>query len=300
MENIIMNKINLSEHAFNEYSQFGEDGIIDTILSKICNKDRWCVEFGAWDGVHLSNTFNLIKNKEYNAVLIEADKKKFQDLKKNVSEYNVTAINQFVRFEGRETLDSILSGTSIPNNFDFLSIDIDGNDYWIFESLKSFRPKVICIEYNPSIPNEVEYIQDKDFTVKRGSSALSICKLATEKNYHLVATTLTNLIFVDGVYYKNYDIEDNHLSKMRDDSSCKIYAFVGFDGSLIHSGLIRNYWHNIEIDSEEIQYLPKIIRMYPPDYNIFQKLMYEAFLALKRPNTVMKRLRTKLGSTHST
>ena len=61
----------------NIYSQNGEDGIILEILKrlKLNSKNKWCCEFGAWDGIHGSNTFNLVKNLNYNAVYIEGEKK---------------------------------------------------------------------------------------------------------------------------------------------------------------------------------------------------------------------------------
>ena len=186
------------EKIKNVFSQNGEDGVIEKILGKLkCTDiDKWCVEFGAWDGIHLSNTYNLIKNKQYNAILIEGDKKKFEDLKKNIPKKEVVKICKFVKFEGEDTLDGILKTTSIPKGFDLLSIDIDGCDYHILNSLEYYRPKVICIEFNPSIPNEVEYVQPKDFNIKRGASARSIINLGKEKGYDLVDITLCNIFMV--------------------------------------------------------------------------------------------------------
>src|SRR5438132_14120482 len=70
----------LQEYAKSVHSQYGEDGIIEKILETIGQQDRWCVEFGAWDGKHLSNTFNLIEHHGYSAVLIEGCSRKFQNL----------------------------------------------------------------------------------------------------------------------------------------------------------------------------------------------------------------------------
>ena len=170
------------------YSQFGEDGIIEGIL-KDMPQNKWCVEFGAWDGIYLSNTCNLIRNRQYRAVLIEADPKRFSELNENIDSSKNILINKFIRFEGHDTLDNTLLQTGIPADFDFLSIDIDGNDYYIFESLSVFRPKVICIEFNPTIPNEVIFVQKRDFRVKHGASAGAIMQLATRKGYALVAAT---------------------------------------------------------------------------------------------------------------
>ncbi|WP_295399002.1 hypothetical protein, partial [uncultured Thiocystis sp.] len=93
----------LHTFAQNIYSQNGEDGIIAEVLKRISRSselDHWCVEFGAWDGVYLSNTYNLIKNKGYKAVLIEGDQKKHNELCKNIPQCDVIKLNAFVTLDG--------------------------------------------------------------------------------------------------------------------------------------------------------------------------------------------------------
>lgn len=289
-----MSEVQFAQFARNEYSQFGEDGIIENLLERIPNRDNWCVEFGAWDGIHLSNTFNLIKNKAYRPVLIEADKKKFKELQKNLAGFDAVLVNEFVMFDGDNTLDNILGRTTIPEDFDFLSIDIDGNDYWIFDSLVKYRPKVICIEYNPSIPNDVEYVQPRDFSVKKGSSALSFCQLAQKKSYELIATTRCNLIFVDKRLIHFFRVDDNRLASLRDDSDIRTYAFVGYDGTIIHSRPIHLLWHDFTIGQEELQPLPVILRKFPPDQGVFRRLLFALFLLAREPGRTLQRVRSKL------
>lgn len=293
-----MKNESLNQFVRNEYSQFGEDGIIENIIGKISNLDKWCVEFGAWDGIYLSNTYNLIKNKSYKSVLIEADKKKFQVLKKNMKNYDATLINEFVSFSGNNTLDQILTKTAIPKNFDFLSIDIDGNDYWIFESLRLYRPKIICIEYNPSIPNEVEFIQPRDFSINRGASALSICKLAEKKLYTLVATTRCNLIFVDNIYIKLFNSEEKSLFDLRDDSEIKVFAFSGYDGTILLSRPAYLMWHDFKFKQDELQIIPGMLRKFPSNYNLFQKSLFLAFLFYRSPSETLKRIHNKIKRTN--
>ena len=160
----------LNDFSVNKfYSQFGEDGIIEEIFKRLDSKiklDRWCCEFGAWDGVYLSNTCHFIRNLGFNAILIEANKNKVSELNKNFPSDNVLKIQKTVTFQGSNSLDNIFSETVIPLNFDFLSIDIDGADYHIFDSIKKYKPKVVCIEFNPLIPNSVEYVQPKDMKIK--------------------------------------------------------------------------------------------------------------------------------------
>ena len=154
----------LNEYAEKKYSQFGEDGILNEIINRIDNNklDKWCVEFGAKDGILDSNTYNLIKNHSYSAVLIESDLKYFKKLEKNFISKKIIKINKFVSFDGINSLDNILKDTDLPKNFDFLSIDVDGCDYHIFENLNLFKPKIVIIEFNHLIPNEVDFIQKKD------------------------------------------------------------------------------------------------------------------------------------------
>ena len=123
----------------------------------------------------------MIKNRKYKALLIEAEKKYYKKLCKNFASDEIVKINKFVNFEGNNSLEKILQLTKIPKNFDLLSIDIDGCDYFIFKNLELYRPKILCIEFNHLIPNEVEFIQKKNFKIKQGSSAKSIIKLAKKK-----------------------------------------------------------------------------------------------------------------------
>src|SRR3982750_1263071 len=75
----------LLPYASNVTSQTGEDGILAEIFSRIGIQSRWCVEFGAWDGKHLSNPYDLISNKNWSGVLIEGSSEKYAELTKNYS-----------------------------------------------------------------------------------------------------------------------------------------------------------------------------------------------------------------------
>src|SRR5262245_5232739 len=89
----------LLSHQQNVYSQAGEDGIIEQILRVLPVTDKWCVEFGAWDGLHLSNARNLIETAGYSAVLIEASAAKFAELQRNyASRKQVIPVNALVGF----------------------------------------------------------------------------------------------------------------------------------------------------------------------------------------------------------
>ena len=138
----------LKQYQKDIFSQNGEDGVVEAIMSILPQKNKWAVEFGAWNGKYLSNTYNLVHNHGYACVLIEGDAKRFNDLRGLRKEHDsVVVINSYVSSSGENTLDNILGKTEIPMDFDFLSIDIDGNDFHVWQSLENYRPKIICIEF---------------------------------------------------------------------------------------------------------------------------------------------------------
>ena len=284
----------LNEYSEKIYSQFGEDGLIKEILNRIefKNLDKWCVEFGARDGISDSNAHNLIKNYDYKAVLIEGDKKYFKKLCKNFISDKIIKLNKFIDFYGDNSLDNVLKKTQIPKNFDFLSIDIDGCDYFIFESMDLYRPKIVCIEFNHLIPNEVEFIQEKNFNIKQGTSALSLINLAKNKDYLLVGSTLSNLFFVDRAY-KKYVLGNSeiHLDNIRSDKKIKNIIFPGYDGSLHTTLPVEISWHKLKISSKKFQILPFFLRKFPDDYNSIQKILFLIYREFLYPGRFIKKIR---------
>lgn len=245
-------------------SQTGEDGILKRIFEIIPGDVRWCCEFGAWDGKKYSNTYQLLAHAGWHGVLIEADPIKFNELPKTFGDNNkIKFFNRFVNFSGKDTLDEILSETEIPLDFDLLSIDIDGNDYHIWDSLVKYSPKVVIIEYNQSMANHIEYVQRADVNVNHGSSILSIAKLARSKGYELVAVTDLNGIFVKKEYFGLFELEDNSLAKLRPVAPYVTDVFQFYDGTLAFSGYQRMIWHNLKIDISKQQVVPGFLRSFP-------------------------------------
>ena len=266
----------LSNHEKSLYSQYGEDGVLEFLLKTLSesgtNLAKRVCEFGAWDGKHLSNARNLIVNHGYSAVLIEMNKHKFDQLQKNYGGNEVVVLRERVD-STLNTLDTILERNSIPLKIDVLSIDIDGDDFHIFESLKNIFPFVVVVEYNPSIPLDFSFINPLGSS--QGSSAKSIVQMAYQKGYSLVHRTPANLIFVHTLNLHLFGFVDGLPVSIPIGADLKIpKVFFGFDGSLHFTEKLELPWHSIVIESADLQPLPFFLRRIPTQYNSIQNLGY--------------------------
>ena len=256
--------MNAKEYKRNIFSQFGEDGIIEKIFSIIPHPCKWCVEFGAWDGKHLSNTHILLSQKDWSGALIEADRNRFKTLCRTYKDnQRVICINEMVAFDGENVLDNILSKTPIPKDFDLLSIDIDGNDYHVWKSLQYYKPKVVIIEFNNTIPNSIEFVQEANYSVNQGCSLLVLDNLAKQKGYELLVVTDFNAFFINAEYFPLFNIVDNSLEVINKNQKYITHVFQLFDGTIVWQGNRRLLWHGIEINPSKLQVLPKYIRYFP-------------------------------------
>lgn len=273
------------------HSQAGEDGILEKILETLPHKDQWCVEFGAWDGLHLSNSRHLIEDRGYSGVLIEGSTERFLELTRNYSANSrVTPVNAFVGFTAADGLDSLLSRTPIPKDFDLLSIDIDGNDYHVWKAVTAYQPKVVIVEFNPTIPTEVSFTQPSDPELNQGSSVTKLTELGKEKAYELVCVMHHNAIFVDSKYFQLFGITDNRPATLRKDLSSITYIFAGYDGTLFLDGNRKLLWHSLPLMESNIQHLPAALRKFPGNYTASEKAAFAAFRLTTKPERLLYRI----------
>ena len=185
--------------AKNRTSQGGEDGILCKLFELIGTTSKpYCVDIGAWDGQHLSNTYNLIQELNWGGLLVEANSERYATLcNLYANRPDVTCIDCLVDIDGDNALTTILQNQNAPKDLDFISIDVDGADYHLWHTIGStYKPRVMCIEFNPTIPNHVHYVQERDIAIQEGSSLLALTELGRSFGYHLVVTTTFNAIFV--------------------------------------------------------------------------------------------------------
>ena len=119
---------------------------------------------------------------------------------------------------------------------------------------------MIVIEFNPSIANEVYFVQEKDMSVNQGTSPASLVALGRKKGYELVAATKMNLFFVDKKYFSLFGIADNSLKNIRDDFSVVTHIFNGYDGTVYIRGYGELFLYSMPYLERKMQLMPKWLR----------------------------------------
>ena len=204
IEPIPSDKIFLSQIERHEFSQFGEDGITEKIFETIGFTNKFYLDFG---GTATSNNSEILHKKHgFTGVLWNCD-----DTECDYTKIHTESVNA-------ENIISLCEKYEIPKEFDFLSIDIDGNDWYVFRTLCSvYKPRVVVIEYNASFPppEDKVVVYDPNFSWKcdtyHGASMQAIYNLARSLGYSLVSAESTgyNLFFIrDDIQYNFYGTND--------------------------------------------------------------------------------------------
>ena len=194
--------LHLDRYGYKVYSQSDEDGIIQEIFRRIGTTNKTFVEFGVQDGLESNGHFLLFSG--WKGLWIEGSKKYFDRLKKCFAEPlstgRLVTLNAFVTAENiNETIRGGVSG-----EIDLLSIDIDGNDYWVWRSINCIQPRVVVIEYNAKFPPHVEWVMEYnpwhvwDGSDNQDASLKSLEILGNSLGYRLVGTNTSgvNAFFV--------------------------------------------------------------------------------------------------------
>lgn len=234
-----MSHESLLKFSKNIYSQNGDDGIIERIFTNVQTKNKTCCEFGAWDGIHLSNCRKLILE-GWQAVMIEADQEKYKKLTKTYAENpDVLCVNTFVD-TANNSVAAICTQSGMPY-LDFLSIDIDGLDYQIFEQL-TIQPTVVCVEVNAGhLPEDTEFVP-VDIAMHNVGQPLGLFVYAADKQgYGLVA-------YNGNAYFVRRDALCADLDEISPSAAYEEYV-AHLDRkarlwmSLVNRGMVPPYYH---------------------------------------------------------
>ena len=207
----------INESEFKVYSQWGEDGIIQYILNHISINNKVFVEFGVEDYTE-SNTRFLLKNDNWSGLVLDGNKAHIEYIKNDTSVYwahNLKAEHIFIT---KDNINSILLQNGIPEDLGLLSIDIDGNDYWIWDSINCIKPRIVISEYNSlfgsssivSVPYSDSFVRNSAHfsNIYYGASLGALNFLAKKKGYSLIGTNMAgnNAFFIRDDLSSNFKV----------------------------------------------------------------------------------------------
>lgn len=196
----------LYDIEFKVFSQWGEDGIIQYLINNIAIENKTFIEFGVQDYKE-SNTRFLLINNNWDGLVIEMNKDDVNKIKNDdiYFKHNLTVENSFIT---KENINSIFRNNNFTGDIGLLSIDIDGNDYWIWNEIDVINPRIVICEYNNILPKKTAYTipYNSDFyrtdvhysNLYYGANLKAFYELATIKGYEFVGTNSvgTNAFFV--------------------------------------------------------------------------------------------------------
>jgi hypothetical protein len=186
----------ITELEFSIFSQWGDDGIIQYLISKVDITNKIFVEFGV-ENYTESNTRFLLINNNWTGLVIDGSKKNIDYIINDEIfwKYDLIAKCSFIT---SENINQIIKDSGIEGEIGLLHIDIDGNDYWVWKSLNIISPDIVIVEYNSilgynrplTIPYNPNFVRTNEnhSSLYAGSSLLSLCDLAEAKGYYFIGS----------------------------------------------------------------------------------------------------------------
>jgi hypothetical protein len=200
---------------FKVFSQFGDDGIIQYLIHNADIDVEKFVEFGV-ENYSESNTRFVLMNNNWKGLVMDASQRNVQRIQSQQYywKHDLTAVQCWV---DRENINSVIRDNGFSGPLGLLSIDIDGNDYWVWESLDTVEPVIIVVEYNSVFGDRhaITIPYDRGFNRTKahysnlywGASIRALCILAEKKGYVFVGCTSNG----NNAYF----VKQDNLGKVR-------------------------------------------------------------------------------------
>jgi glycosyltransferase involved in cell wall biosynthesis len=192
----------LAPYELRVFSQNGEDGVLAEILARVGVGERFFVEFGVESGRE-GNCVYFADIAGWRGLFMDCDDDFFAGLERKYrgAEERIRTVKAMIT---PENVQELFTASEVPAELDVLSIDVDGADYWIWEAIETYRPRVVVIEYNSALNPHRRLVQPAgleggwDGTSYYGASLGALCSLGERKGYCLVHTELSgvNAFFV--------------------------------------------------------------------------------------------------------
>lgn len=196
-----------AEARMRVYSGTDDDGVLLCIFAALGFRTRVCIDVGSSDGIN-SNCANFIQNFGFHGLLIDGDRANIERGRAIYRRHPDTLLYQpqFKQsFVTAENINALIKEAGIAGEIDLLSIDIDGNDFWVWKAVNQVQPRVVIIEThvefgrrNIVVPYDPLYSYPGKHPQYHGASPTAMIELGRQKKYRLVATNGYgfNFIFV--------------------------------------------------------------------------------------------------------
>jgi hypothetical protein len=197
----------IPEAEFKVYSQWGEDGIIQHLLRHVSIEKKIFVEFGV-ENYTESNTRFLLVNNDWSGLVLDGSKENIDYIKNDSAVYWAHNLKPECVFITKDNINEVISSNGLTGDIGLLSVDIDGNDYWVWESITCISPRIVICEYNSifgshakvAVPYKSDFYRRNAHysNVYYGASIAALESLAQKKGYLLVGSNNAgnNVFFV--------------------------------------------------------------------------------------------------------
>jgi len=184
----------IREYGFKVFSQWDEDGIIQYLIKKIPIENRIFIEFGV-ENYEESNTRFLLKNNDWSGLVMDGDKRNIDFIRSDhiYWQHKLDAVHSFIT---KENINSIIASRIKTEDIGILSIDIDGNDYWIWNEINSVKARIVIVEFNNlygkdlavTVPYKSDFYRTSEHysNLYFGCSLKALILLAAQKGYFFV------------------------------------------------------------------------------------------------------------------
>ena len=216
----------VSDTGFRVFSQFEEDGKLLFIFSVIGMENKTFVEIGSDDGIN-SNSANLVFNFGWHGLFVDGNEQSIKRGRRFYANYPHPWFYQpkfSCSLVKRENINQIILEAGLKGEIGLLSVDIDGNDYWIWDALEVVSPQVVIIETHNEfgfedivVPYDPHYFYPGKHPVYHGASPIAMTKLARQKGYRLVGANDYGFNFI---FVKN-GLADEYLPEVTVESVLK-------------------------------------------------------------------------------
>ncbi|NCG24504.1 MAG: hypothetical protein GWP47_10305 [Actinobacteria bacterium] len=196
------------------FSQNGEDGVLSEIFNRIGTINESFVEFGCGNGIENNSLYLL--HRDWHGLWIDGDQDLVTSIEKSHHSFIEPGQLRVLRsLVTAENIEDIFLANEVPAEPDLISIDIDGNDYWVWQAIEAFRPRVLVVEYNAIWPPEMTWVQSYapdrgwDGTSHHGAGLGALAKLGKKKGYRLVHCDLSGV----NAFFVRDDLAAGHFAE---------------------------------------------------------------------------------------